>query len=223
MQSLAQLRHIIFDFDGVLAETNQIRIEGFRTLFSSYSAEAQDSIVSFARANGGLSRYVKIRHFFENIISQAVSDEKIQRFAAAYSEIVKDKIIAADAVSGSREFLLKWVNYLDFAIISGSDESELCSVCVSRDISHFFSHIFGSPATKQENFQRLFDVTGWQRQNCLFVGDSINDLTAARDMGVPFIARNSGLEVWQSHEVNVISDLTELEANIFIDNHRRQV
>ncbi len=223
MQQLTQVRHIIFDFDGVLAETNQIRIEEFRTLFSTYPIEAQDCIAAFARANGGLSRYVKIRYFFETILSQPVSDEQVTRLAAEYSAIVKEKIVAADAVSGSREFLGQWVHRLDFAIISGSDELELRSVCTSRGIAHFFSHIFGSPATKQENFQRLFDVTGWHRQDCLFVGDSKNDLNAANDMGVPFLARESGLEVWQSSEVMVISDLTELEANISLIGHRRQV
>jgi len=214
MQRLTQVRHIIFDFDGVLAETNEIRIEGFRTLFSSYPFEAQNSIVSFAHANGGISRYVKIRYFFENVLSQPVSDDHVTQLADEYSAIVTEKIIAADAVIGSIEFLKRWVNHLDFAIISGSDELELSSVCASRGIDHFFIHIFGSPATKQENFQRLFDVTGWQRQDCLFVGDTKNDLKAANEMAVPFLARDSGIEVWQPGEVRVISDLTKLEANL---------
>lgn len=222
MLGVSRARHIIFDFDGVLAETNQIRIEGFKDLFSSYPVEAQDSIISFACANGGLSRYVKIRHFFETILSQQVSDEQVTKLAAEYSAIVKDKIIDADAVCGSCEFLAQWVNRRDFAIISGSDELELISVCASRGIAHYFAHIFGSPETKQENFQRLFDVSGWQRQDCLFVGDTKNDLNAAKDSGVPFIARDSGLEVWLPGEVKVISDLTELETNLSIENHRRQ-
>lgn len=215
MKGVALVRHIIFDFDGVLAETNQIRIEGFKALFSSYPIAAQDSIVSFARANGGLSRYLKIRHFFEDVLLQTVSDEQVTKLAAEYSAIVKEKIVFADAVSGSREFLAKWVNRLDFAIISGSDEQELISVCESRGIAHFFGHILGSPATKQENFQRLFDITGWQRQDCLFVGDTQNDLNAANDMEVPFLARDSGLEVWKPGVSRVISDLTELEVNLF--------
>lgn len=210
-----QIKHIVFDFDGVLAETNEIRIEGFRTLFASYPVEAQESIIFFARANGGLSRYAKIRYFFEQILSQPISDDQVTTLAAAYSAIVKENIVAAAAVRGSIEFLTQCVNRLDFAVISGSDEQELCSVCESRGIAHFFAHIFGSPATKQENFQRLFDVTGWQRQDCLFIGDTRNDLKAANDMGVPFLARDSGLEVWQSDEVSIVSDLTELETILY--------
>ncbi|OGU10236.1 MAG: hypothetical protein A2075_21525 [Geobacteraceae bacterium GWC2_58_44] len=212
MQPSSRFRHIVFDFDGVLAETNQIRIEGFRALFSSYPAEARDAMASFATANGGLSRYVKIRYFFETIVSKPVSEEEVQRHAAAYSAIVKEKIVAADAVAGSLEFLAQGSQQLDFAINSGSDQLELRSVCASRGIADFFLHILGSPASKQENFQRLFDLTGWQRQDCLFVGDAGNDLKAANDMGIAFLARASGLEDWSSHQGRVISDLTELEA-----------
>lgn len=206
----AKLQHIIFDFDGVLAETNEIRFEGFRTLFSSYPLAAQDSIVAFASANGGLSRYVKIRHFFESILSEPITEEQVNRLSEAYSEIVKDKIIAADAVKGSLEFLEQHTDRYDFAVISGSDEVELQSVCSLRGIAHFFVHTFGSPSTKQENFVRLFDATGWQRQNCLYVGDTKNDLSAAEQMIVPFLARDSGLEKWQCNKVTVISDLSEL-------------
>lgn len=216
MQRLTRFQHIIFDFDGVLAETNSIRIEGFKLLFSSYPVEARDSMVSFASENGGLSRYVKIRHFFDNILSQTISDDKVQQLADRYSDIVKNKIIAADAVKGSTSFLSRWTNLLDFSIISGSDESELRSVCASRGISHFFNNIFGSPATKQENFQRLLDVTGWERQDCLFIGDTRNDLIAARDVGIAFLARDSGIELWQSNEVSIISDLSGLETKLLL-------
>ncbi len=215
MNKPTQVQHIIFDFDGVLAETNEIRIEGFRTLFSSYSLNEQNSIVSFASANGGLSRYVKIRHFFEVILSQPISEEQVNQLSAAYSAVVKDKIVAEDAVKGSLEFLEKCLNHFDFAIISGSDELELRYVCVARGIAHFFKQILGSPSTKQENFLRLFDATGWKRQHCLFVGDTRNDQIAANDVGVLFLARQSGLETWQHDEVNVIDDLTQLESKLF--------
>jgi len=214
MRLATQVKHIIFDFDGVLAETNDIRIEGFRILFSAYPLTVQDALTCFVRANGGLSRYFKIRHFFEQILARPVSDEQVMELAQKYSTIVKDNVVEAAAVKGSKEFLAKWAGNVDFAIISGSDEYELRSVCSLRGIAHFFEHILGSPATKQENFQRLFDATGWQRQHCLFIGDTTNDLNAARAMGVPFLARSSGLENWVGSGITVISDLTELEEQL---------
>lgn len=218
MRGLVKLQHVIFDFDGVLAETNQVRVEGFKTLFSSFPDELLDSFVAYVRANGGLSRYSKIRYFFEFLLQQPVSEEQVNLLAAKYSALVTERVITADAVRGSREFLSRWAGYLDFAIISGSDEQELQFVCSARGIARFFSHIFGSPSTKQDNFKRLFEVTGWQRHNCLYIGDSINDLNAANDSCVPFLARASGFEAWQTGELTVIPDLTELEAVLSISN-----
>lgn len=213
-------RHVIFDFDGVLAETNQIKIDGFFTLFKSFPGKALEPMEFYLRANGGLSRYEKIRFFFEKILCEPVSNEKIVNLARAYSEIVKNLVAEANAVRGSVEFLRKWVSRLDFAVNSGSDEQELRSVCALRGIDQYFLHIFGSPATKQENFKKLFHETGWEIHESLFVGDSRNDIDAAIAMGIPFLARKSGLEDWDTRETSVIEDLTELERYITIQNQR---
>jgi beta-phosphoglucomutase-like phosphatase (HAD superfamily) len=56
-------QHIIFDFDGVLAESNEIRFNGFRKLFKDYPQYQVDQLVEYAKANGGVSRYKKIDFF----------------------------------------------------------------------------------------------------------------------------------------------------------------
>jgi beta-phosphoglucomutase-like phosphatase (HAD superfamily) len=63
-----QCRHIIFDFDGVLVESNEIRFQGFADLFSDIHADALGRFMDFVKANGGLSRYAKIRHLYNHIL-----------------------------------------------------------------------------------------------------------------------------------------------------------
>ncbi len=51
----------------------------------------------------------------------------------------------------------------------------------------------------------------WEKQLCLLVGDSINDLDAARVNGIDFIARDSGLENWNLIDnQTIIEDLSHL-------------
>ena len=45
-------QHIIFDFDGVLAESNEIRFNGFRKLFKDYPRDQVELLVQYAKANG---------------------------------------------------------------------------------------------------------------------------------------------------------------------------
>ena len=78
-------KHLIFDFDGVLVESNEIRFDGFRLLFSAYPTHQVDKLIQFAMANGGLSRYTKIRYFFEKIRNESISDEKVKAMSHEYS------------------------------------------------------------------------------------------------------------------------------------------
>src|SRR3989338_8474812 len=102
---MIQKNHIIFDFDGVIADTNEIRIDGFEFLFSDFPRAQVQILADYCRRNGGMSRYEKIRYFFEKIRKENIDDAKINLFAQKYSAIVKHKIIEAAPIEGSLEFL----------------------------------------------------------------------------------------------------------------------
>lgn len=208
-------KHLIFDFDGVLVESNEIRFDGFSLLFSAYPTHQVDKLIQFAMANGGLSRYAKIRYFFEKIRNESISDEKVKAMSHEYSNLVKQRIIESKPVEGSLEFLSQYHNVFDFAIISGSDQEELIEICRIRGIHHYFTEILGAPLSKEENFNKLFLKTGWQREDALFVGDTTNDLDAARSCGVFFIGRNSGLVNWgHFSEISPLNNLSQLYLHV---------
>ena len=204
-------KHLISDFDGVLVESNEIRFEGFQLLFRDFPTHQVEKLVQFARLNGGLSRYEKIRYFFEKILNEPISADNIKALAKQYSELVKQKVIDAEPVKGSLEFLSNYKNNYDFAVVSGSDQEELRDVCKDREIDHFFLEILGSPASKESNIALLLSKMGWGRKSCLFIGDSINDFDAARANGIDFIGRNSNLINWGlMGNLTVVEDLSEL-------------
>lgn len=206
-------KHIIFDFDGVLAETNSIRFEGFELLFKDYPSDQVHRLVEYAMDNGGISRYEKIRLFFEQIRQEPISDDRVQLLAKRYSDLVKEKVIDAESVRGSTEFLNKYHCDYDFAVVSGSDQEELREVCRARKIDHFFIEILGSPTAKGLNIALLLAKTGWDKKECLFVGDSINDYDAAKENDIDFVARNAGLTDWSSVKtLSVLNDLSGLDS-----------
>lgn len=214
-------KHLIFDFDGVLVESNAIRFEGFRLLFRNYPEDQVQRLVQYAKSNAGISRYEKIRYFFEKIRNEPISDDNVKTLAKQYSELVKQKVIDADPVTGSLEFLSYYYNNYDFAIVSGSDQEELREVCKARKIDHFFIEILGSPVSKELNLVKLLSKRGWEKESCLFIGDSINDLNAALVKGIDFIGRDSGLENWSLvGNITVISDLSQLHLHL-LDLERR--
>ncbi|MBU4133839.1 HAD hydrolase-like protein, partial [bacterium] len=85
-------KHIIFDFDGVLVESNSIRFEGFRRLFNKFSENNIEQFLKYVILNGGLSRYEKIGYFFEKIRHEVISPDNVLILAERYSGIVKQKV-----------------------------------------------------------------------------------------------------------------------------------
>jgi len=203
-------QHIIFDFDGVLVESNAIRFNGFRKLFKNYPENQVEKLVTYAKANGGVSRYKKIKYFFNVIRREQISPESVNDWAIQFSELVTQDIEDAKPVKGSLEFLENYCNLFDFAIVSGSDQKELRQICKKRGISHFFKIILGSPIEKEENIAILLSKLNWKHEKSLYVGDSSNDLEAAKANQLDFVGRSSGLINWKNFNIKFIPDLSDL-------------
>ena len=209
-----EYRYLIFDFDGVLAESNDIRFRGFEDLFPDLSADVRARFLEFVKANGGLSRYGKIRHLYEDILGQPISEDRVNELAGRYSALVAGCVIAAAAVPGSLEFLREHADRFEYAVVSGSDQNELRQVCRARGIDGYFCAILGSPKEKTQNLIELMGSHGWDCQACVYVGDSLNDSDAAAEAGIDFVGRNSGLVDWASRGIVGIDDLHALPAAI---------
>jgi len=66
----------------------------------------------------------------------------------------------------------------------------LREVCKARRIYQLFLKILGSPERKETNLSKLLLEEGWDKESCLFIGDSLNDLEAAQINNIDFIADN---------------------------------
>jgi phosphoglycolate phosphatase-like HAD superfamily hydrolase len=204
-------KNLIFDFDGVLAESNEIRFNGFRLLFKGFPENQIDELVIYAKKNGGISRYEKINYFFQKIRGESILEDSLQNLAARFSDIVRQDVIKAKPVKGSVEFLRENFSKFNFALVSGSDQSELRVVCRERKIDHFFKMILGSPVKKEDNIAQLLESLRWRPDETVYIGDSNNDLEASQGNRIDFIGRDSGLVDWSCLGVNRILDLSELE------------
>ena len=203
-------QYMIFDFDGVLVESNEIRFNGFRKLFKDYPQDQVEILVGYAKANGGVSRYKKIEYFFNEIRQEPVSNESVNRWAAQFSKLVEQDIVEAKPVEGSLGFLEEYSNQFDFAIVSGSDQAELRRVCQKRGIDYYFKRILGSPTEKKENIAALLSELNWSHDRSVYVGDSNNDLDSAKANNIDFVGRCSGLIDWKNFSVKFVSDLSSL-------------
>ena len=209
--SQMKYKNLVFDFDGVLVESNEIRFNGFRRLFQGFPHYQVDELVTYAKANGGISRYEKIRYFYQKVRGEPITEESVQDLAARFSGLVRQEVVEAKPVKGSVEFLEQNATKFNFALVSGSDQNELRAVCREREIDHYFKGILGSPVNKKDNLARLLEDLEWKPSETVYIGDSQNDLEAARTNCIDFIGRDSGLVEWDCLKIPSILDLSSLE------------
>lgn len=191
-----RIKNIIWDFDGVIVESNHIREEGFRQVLSDFPKSEIDVLLDFHNKNGGLSRYVKFRYFFEIVRSEQVSNEKVQDYANRFSAIMRELMTSPEIlIEETNNFIKKMYNNYNFHIASGSDQNELRYLCKELKIAKYFKSIKGSPTPKNEIVKNLLREWKYEKNKTILIGDAINDFEAASSNGIYFMAYNGSDEL----------------------------
>jgi len=185
------IKAVIFDFDGVILESAQIKTEAFRELFNRRCPEHLDAIVSYHLDNVGISRYVKFRHIYEAILHLSYTEDVEKLLGDEFAEIVLDRVLAAPFVDGALEFLNEKSLQYDCFIASGTPEEELLLIVERRGLAGFFREVHGAPRKKVEIIEGILARHLYERHEVAFIGDGESDLIAAKEANVPFIARIS--------------------------------
>ena len=189
---LDNFKVILWDFDGVLMNSNAVRDIGFEKVLANYPAEQVLALMKYHTANGGLSRYVKFRYFFEKIRKEVVSDEMIQALAKSFSIIMREILFDKSLlIKDSIQFVQENFSNFKMHIVSGSDGVELRSLCNYLEIDKCFITIEGSPTPKNQLVKELLSKFNYSINDCVLIGDSINDLEAAKINNIAFYVYNN--------------------------------
>jgi HAD superfamily hydrolase (TIGR01549 family) len=194
MKNLLNKRVILWDFDGVIVDSNSVRELGFRRVFEHFDKDSVEKLLQYHNENGGLSRYVKIKYFFKNILHQNITQNSIFEYANAFSEIMKLELINKKyIIQETLDFITDKGNNFDNHIVSGSDQEELRFLCQKLGVYDFFITINGSPTPKKELVKNIMRNYGYESRLMALIGDSINDYEAARVNEIDFFGYSNPL------------------------------
>ncbi len=185
------LENIFFDFDGVLAESVSAKTEAFREMYAPYGAQISNKVVDYHINNGGVSRFEKFRFWEKEFFDKDLNDEQIQDLASKFSDLVLNKVINAEKVPYSVEFLEKYVPNMRFWIITGTPGTEIEIIVKERNIAHYFVGVHGSPKNKRYWSSHLLNSFELDPQKTLFIGDATTDLDAAQFSNLHFALRDN--------------------------------
>ena len=183
---------ILWDFDGVILDSMPTRGYGFKKVLEDYPDNEVEKLLVFHKENGGLSRYVKFRYFFEEVRDDSLSEEKLSRLANSYSEIMRERLCESEnLISEAVNYIKKNQHSFTMHIVSGSDGNELRYLCNQLNISQYFKTIEGSPTPKIKLIGNLIQKFNYTPKELCLIGDSKNDLEAAEANKIDFFGYNN--------------------------------
>lgn len=182
-------RAIFFDFDGVIVDSTDIKVQAFRDLYGDQPDHVIDRIIAYHKANEGISRVVKIRHCHREFLGVELDDGEHDRLCREYAKIVEGKVVSCPEVTGATAFLQFFHHQCRMYVVSGTPQEELRRIIKQRGLDGYFEAVYGSPAEKDIIVNAVLADKGLAGADCLFIGDAMTDYRAAAATSVPFIGR----------------------------------
>lgn len=168
------LQHIIFDFDGVIADTADINW----LLSQEHDNEAtyEDFL---AHHDGNVFEEPRIKF----------NDETVHLFHSEYRNRVTPSHIAK-AIQPLKRLSALYTLY----IVSSTSETSLTMILEQSEISHLFKRVMGreTHVSKVEKFKMLMRENEISPDNILFITDTLGDIKEAHTVGIRTIAETFG-------------------------------
>ena len=205
LQSLIDSKLIlIFDFDGVLVDSVEVKTDAFAALYIKYGKNIVEKVIKHHRLNGGMSRYEKFKYYHQYFLNRKITKDEINVLNQKFSNLVVSKVVNSPEIEGVSDFLNKYNVKKLFFVNSATPTNEIKKIIILRGWSHYFNGIFGSPNDKIKNIANILNKTQINHdekiKSSVFFGDARSDYLAATATGIDFVFLNQSNVFFEEKE-----------------------
>lgn len=226
---------IAFDFDGTLVDSNKVKVQSFYEIVKNYDPKGFTVTEVLQRCSNedryGITRELA-REFLAKRLTPAHSDVEIiaAQWAEAYTSACERAIAQSPEVPGTSG-ILAWLTSegIPLYLNSRTPIEALNRLVALRHLTHYFSGIYGAPASKLENLRHIQELTQTNPDEMLFVGDSEDDRMAAAALGCHFtgvildeksrFGQIPPLHVKNLGELRAVVENLQKKRNVHFTNH----
>jgi phosphoglycolate phosphatase-like HAD superfamily hydrolase len=178
---------IIFDFDGVILDSADIKLRAYMAVYANEDPTKLKKLLEHARLHGGVTRRTKFQYYERELFGRSRDADAIDALCKRYSEIVFDAVLKCPFVEGAEQLLKRASGKVRMHVVSGTPHDELRQIIEARGLTHFFQTIHGAPAIKRDAFDQIAKDEGCERSRLLAIGDSMTEYDAASALGIAFL------------------------------------
>jgi phosphoglycolate phosphatase-like HAD superfamily hydrolase len=203
---------IVFDFDGVVLESADVKTDAFVELFAGHGPDVAEKVRAHHLANLGISRFKKFAWIHEHLLGRAITDDESRALGKRFTELALAKVLASPFVPGAEAALAALSATHPLFVASGTPDDELRLIVLRRGLAPRFREVHGTPAEKPEILRGILARHGLTARQVLFIGDGTSDHKAAVATGVEFLARDTPAlhDHWTAAGVRRAPDLSQL-------------
>lgn len=202
------MKVLMLDFDGVILESNDIKDRAFEYTFADYP-EYLPAIMQYHFSNNGIIRFKKFEHIVEHILGRTYTPKDEAFLAGRFSQFVLRRTAECPLVEGAGAFLDFFYTKVPLYLVSVNPPKDLEHTLKVRKLDHYFKGVYAT-GDKVTAIREILKLEKIGAQQALFVGDSYEDLLAAKAVNVPFIGRDSG-KSFRDESVVLCANLVELK------------
>jgi phosphoglycolate phosphatase-like HAD superfamily hydrolase len=214
MDNLVNKFIIVLDMDGVVLDSESVKIAAFASLFAAYPAQLP-TIDQYNRAHRGVPRREKFIHVLTAILGLPAEESDLRRLGERYAAVLANALVDVPLVQGIDQFLQR--DDFSFFLNSAAPLAEIEKLMQEKGLAHYFQAMYGYPSQKTEVLQQL--KTQHSEQPFLFFGDGWADYEAAQSAGVLFIGVDTNsLCTFTQVDIPLINDFSNLDQVIKLIN-----
>ena len=182
---LQSAKGVVFDFDGTLVDSNEIKRRGFDFVFAQYP-DRMEEIRAYCYGSNHTIRGEKFRYVTEQILGLEYTPELDAQFHKQYADFTTDSVVAAPEIPGAADFV-RSLAALQPTLVSSTPTPVLLEILDRRGWSDMFSVVQGAPVNKAAWLRGLQAVLRCLPPQIVFFGDTDEDERSARDSGCSFV------------------------------------
>ena len=185
------IKVLIFDFDGVIVDSNHIKDKAFKIIFKEYPEHYQN-LMNYHFKNVSKSRVFKFDYLLK-LINKEKNYKLKKELMKKFSTITIDLMKSVPFVNGFKKLVEKFKD-LPLYLISVTPIEDLEIILNNLSISNIFKKTYGCPPwNKISAINEILIFEKIKPNEAIMIGDSIGDQIASKKTKINFIGRYSGL------------------------------
>lgn len=211
------VKGIIFDFDGTLVNSNNIKRQTYYEVVKSFGdvSPIVDDVLTSSVGKNRFSIFCEIseRAVRSGVLSSVRTiDEWVELFVDRYSRICETQVSICPEIPGATNSLQYLTSQGHLLFINSSTPTDLLKrILRLRLLENYFTEVYGSPVSKIENLRAIVKKYEMLSNQLVVIGDGKDDQESATAIGCHFVGVLTGGTQFKSDLLYATHDLLKIK------------